>query len=129
MSRHSSRSPSIARADCSNRSADRLRLDFPSAAWSRMAANVCAVDRDLSALAPKSPWKRMPKMAVPTAGKPADIKVAHRQRDLAELLRSSLVRVSAMHDPQAIVGMDALRGTILAMSADLARPVFWLVPG
>jgi len=34
-----------------------------------------------------------------------------------------------MHDPQAIVGMDALRGTILAMSADLARPVFWLVPG
>ncbi len=30
-----------------------------------------------------------------------------------------------MHDPQAIIGMDALRGTVLAMAADLSRPVFW----
>jgi hypothetical protein len=36
-----------------------------------MAASVVAVERERSALAPKSPWKRMPKMAVPTAGKPA----------------------------------------------------------
>jgi hypothetical protein len=33
-----------------------------------------------------------------------------------------------MHDPQGIVGMDVLRGTILASAGDLRRPVFWLVP-
>ena len=33
-----------------------------------------------------------------------------------------------MHDPQAIVGMDALHGTVLAFANDLAKPVFWLVP-
>jgi hypothetical protein len=34
-----------------------------------------------------------------------------------------------MHDTQAIVGMDALAGTVLAFANDLAKPVFWLVPG
>jgi hypothetical protein len=33
-----------------------------------------------------------------------------------------------MHDPQGIVGMDVLRGTILAATAEVSRPVFWLVP-
>jgi len=33
-----------------------------------------------------------------------------------------------MHDPQAIIGMDALRGTVLAFANDVAKPVFWLVP-
>jgi hypothetical protein len=33
-----------------------------------------------------------------------------------------------MHDTQAIVGMDALRGTVLAFAHDLSKPVFWLVP-
>jgi len=33
-----------------------------------------------------------------------------------------------MHDPQAIIGMDVMRGTVLAAAADLARPVFWQVP-
>lgn len=32
-----------------------------------------------------------------------------------------------MHDTQAIVGMDAPRGTVLAFARDLARPVFRLV--
>ncbi len=33
-----------------------------------------------------------------------------------------------MHDPQAIVGMDALRSTVLAFANDLTKPVLWLVP-
>jgi hypothetical protein len=33
-----------------------------------------------------------------------------------------------MHDPQAIIGMDVMAGTVLAAAADLARPVFWQVP-
>lgn len=33
-----------------------------------------------------------------------------------------------MHDPQGLIGMDVLRGTIVACAADVARPVFWLVP-
>jgi hypothetical protein len=33
-----------------------------------------------------------------------------------------------MHDTQAIVGMDALAGTVLAFANDLGKPVFWLVP-
>ena len=43
----------------------------------------------------------------------------------------SLPKVSVrpqMHDPQAIVGMDAMRGTVLAFANDLSKPVFWLVP-
>ena len=33
-----------------------------------------------------------------------------------------------MHDPQGMVGMDVLRGTVLACAADVGRPVFWQVP-
>ena len=33
-----------------------------------------------------------------------------------------------MHDTQAIVGMDALRGPVLGFAHGLANPVFWLVP-
>ena len=33
-----------------------------------------------------------------------------------------------MHDPQGIVGMDLLRGTVLAVAADAARPVAWQIP-
>jgi hypothetical protein len=33
-----------------------------------------------------------------------------------------------IHGPQGIVGMDVLRGTILACAADAARPVFWQLP-
>jgi hypothetical protein len=32
-----------------------------------------------------------------------------------------------MHDPQGMLGMDVLRGTILTCSADVSRPVFWQV--
>jgi hypothetical protein len=31
----------------------------------------------------------------------------------------------AMHDPQAMIGMDVLRGTVLAVAADTSRPVVW----
>jgi Aspartyl protease len=34
----------------------------------------------------------------------------------------------SMHDPQGMVGMDVLPGTILAVFADVARPVFWQIP-
>ena len=34
-----------------------------------------------------------------------------------------------MHDPQAMVGMDVLRGTVLACAADPRRAVVWQVPG
>lgn len=33
-----------------------------------------------------------------------------------------------MHDPQGIVGMDVLRNTIVACAADVARPVFLVLP-
>jgi hypothetical protein len=33
-----------------------------------------------------------------------------------------------MHDPQGIVGMDLLCGTVLAVAADAARPVAWQIP-
>jgi len=33
-----------------------------------------------------------------------------------------------MHDPQGIIGMDVLRGTVLACAADPNRAVLWLVP-
>lgn len=32
-----------------------------------------------------------------------------------------------MHDPQGIVEMDVLRGTVLCCAADLERPVYWCV--
>jgi hypothetical protein len=32
-----------------------------------------------------------------------------------------------MHDPQGLVGTDVLRGTVLAVAADRARPVLWQV--
>lgn len=38
-----------------------------------------------------------------------------------------LVR-ETMHDPQAIVGMDVLRATVLVCAADLRRPVLWMIP-
>ena len=38
--------------------------------------HVCAVDRDRSALPPKSPWYRIPNIAVATAGNPADSNVS-----------------------------------------------------
>jgi Aspartyl protease len=34
----------------------------------------------------------------------------------------------SMHDPQGMVGMDVLRGTILTVTADLGRPVVWQLP-
>jgi hypothetical protein len=33
-----------------------------------------------------------------------------------------------MHDPHGMVGMDVLRGTVLACTADARRPVVWQVP-
>jgi hypothetical protein len=33
-----------------------------------------------------------------------------------------------MHDPQGLIGMDVLRGTVLAVAADLSRPVLWQIP-
>jgi hypothetical protein len=33
-----------------------------------------------------------------------------------------------MHEPQGIIGMDVLRGTVLTFAGDLSRPVFWQVP-
>lgn len=33
-----------------------------------------------------------------------------------------------MHDPQGLVGMDVLRGTVLTVAADVSRPVFWQIP-
>jgi hypothetical protein len=34
----------------------------------------------------------------------------------------------SMHDPQGMVGMDVLRGTILTVATDLSRPVVWRLP-
>lgn len=33
-----------------------------------------------------------------------------------------------IHSAELSVGMDLLRGTVLVVSADLRRPVLWLVP-
>jgi len=35
---------------------------------------------------------------------------------------------TSMHDPQGMVGMDVLPGSILAVSRDTRRPVFWQIP-
>ena len=32
-----------------------------------------------------------------------------------------------MHEPQGLVGMDVLRGTVLTLATDLSRPVFWQI--
>jgi hypothetical protein len=40
---------------------------------------------------------------------------------------ASLEVRQTMHDPQAIIGMDVLRGTVLAVSADVARPAAWQI--
>ena len=34
----------------------------------------------------------------------------------------------SMHDPQGMVGIDVLRGTVLSVAADLGRPVVWQLP-
>ena len=39
-----------------------------------------------------------------------------------------LILRDSMEDHDALVGMDVLRGTVLAVNADTARPVFWMVP-
>lgn len=36
---------------------------------------------------------------------------------------------AVMHDPQGIIGMDVLRDTVLTSGSDLARLVFWQIPG
>jgi hypothetical protein len=46
----------------------------------------------------------------------------------ARLPISRLVVRDEMEGRGILVGMDVLRGTILTVSADLARPVFWQVP-
>lgn len=48
--------------------------------------------------------------------------------DGQRLIVPALAVREKMHDPQGIVGMDVLRGTILACAAHLSRPVFWLLP-
>jgi hypothetical protein len=44
-----------------------------------------------------------------------------------EIPVAALAIRQAMHDPQAMVGMDVMRGTVLAVAADVSRPVFWQV--
>ena len=46
-----------------------------------------------------------------------------------EVTVPSLAVRASMHDPQGIVGIDVLRGTILAVCADLGRPVLWQLGG
>ena len=46
--------------------------------------------------------------------------VAGHEVHVAELM----VR-EVMHDPEGMIGMDVLRGTVLAVAADRARPVVW----
>ena len=41
---------------------------------------------------------------------------------------ASLAVRASMQDPQGMVGMDVLPGTILAVCADIARPVYWQLP-
>ena len=48
--------------------------------------------------------------------------VAGREVHVAELTMREV-----MHDPQGMIGIDVLRGTVLAVAADLARPVVWRV--
>ena len=45
-----------------------------------------------------------------------------------DLRVASLVVRGTMHDPQGMVGMDVLPGTILAVAADTSRPVLWQIP-
>ncbi len=45
-----------------------------------------------------------------------------------ELPVASLEVRSSMHDPQGIIGMDVLRGTVLALAADPSRAVRWQLP-
>jgi len=45
-----------------------------------------------------------------------------------ELRVPSLAVRTAMHDPQGLVGMNVLRGTILAVCADRSRSVLWQIP-
>jgi Aspartyl protease len=45
-----------------------------------------------------------------------------------ELRVPSLAVRASMHDPQGMVGMDTLQGTILAVGAVAERPVFWQIP-
>ena len=45
-----------------------------------------------------------------------------------ELPVESLAVRETMHDPPGLVGMDVLRGTVLAVAADLSRPVLWQIP-
>ena len=45
-----------------------------------------------------------------------------------EVRVASLAVRASMHDPQGLVGMDVLRGTILTVGADLSQPVLWQIP-
>jgi hypothetical protein len=45
-----------------------------------------------------------------------------------ELHVPSLAVRTAMHEPRGLVGMDVLRGTVLAVAADPGRPVLWQIP-
>ena len=45
-----------------------------------------------------------------------------------DLAVASLAVRAAMHEPQGLVGMDVLRGTTLAVCADVSRPVLWRIP-
>jgi hypothetical protein len=40
----------------------------------------------------------------------------------------SLAVRSSMHDPKGLIGMDVLRGTVVAAAADVGRPVLWGFP-
>ena len=75
-SRHSPRSFSMARAACSTRSAERDRDRASAVARSRaIRSSRSAVDRGREARCRRNrPGTRIPKIAVPTAGKPADNK-------------------------------------------------------
>ena len=45
-----------------------------------------------------------------------------------DLSVASLAVRAAMHEPRGLVGMDVLRGTVLAVGADVGRPVLWQIP-
>lgn len=45
-----------------------------------------------------------------------------------EIRVASVAVRRTMPDPQGLVGMDVLRGTILAVAADPGRPVLWQIP-
>ncbi len=49
------------------------------------------------------------------------------QVDGEELPVASLEVRPTMHDPQGMIGMDVLRGTVLAVAANPRRPVLWQV--